>query len=244
MTTKRTAIVTGGTRGIGNAIVRKLVQDGYFTAFNYVNSAEAAEDLVNELGPETVRAYRCDVSEFEPTKAMIDDVIAKQDHVDVLVANAGIARDKTLMMMSPEDWQEVIDVNLTGTFNVSKAVIVPMLKARRGRIVYLSSVTGLVGMKGQVNYAASKAGMIGMTKSLAKEVAGYGITVNAVAPGFIEGDMTAQAGEHYLAEITPRIPQKRLGTAAEVARLVSYLVSDAAAYITGEVIRIDGGLGI
>jgi 3-oxoacyl-[acyl-carrier protein] reductase len=226
------------------ALVRQLVRDGYFVAFNYVNSAAAAESLVGELGPEAIGAYRCDVSAYEPIKAMVDDVFSKQGRLDVLVSNAGLTRDKSLMMMSPEDWQEVINVNLTGAFNVSKAVIVPMLKAKQGRIVYLSSVTGLVGMKGQVNYAASKAGLIGMTKALAKEVAGYGITVNAVAPGFIEGDMTAQTGEHYLAELKPHIPQKRLGTAVEVAQLVSYLVSESAAYITGEVIRIDGGVAI
>lgn len=244
MNDRRVALVTGGSRGIGRAIVRRLVRDGYFVAFNYVRGTEAAEALVRELGPDKVTACRCDVVEYEPVKAMVDDVVSRYGRVDVLVSNAGVTRDKTLMMMSPEDWREVISVNLTGAFNASKAVIVPMLKAKQGRIVYLSSVTGLVGMKGQVNYAASKAGLIGMTKALAKEVAGYGITVNVVAPGFIEGDMTAQMGGGMLAEIRPRIPQKRLGTAEEVAGLVAYLVSDAAAYITGEVVRIDGGVGI
>lgn len=242
----KTAVVTGGTRGIGKAIVLELARQGADVAFTYAKSAEQAialEEEIKNCGSKAM-AVQSDASDFNQSKQMIDSVIKNFGKVDVLVNNAGITRDKALMMMSEEDWRKVIDTNLNGVFNCTRAVIIPMMKQKGGTIVNMSSVSGVTGMAGQVNYASSKAGIIGFTKSLAKEVARYGITVNAVAPGFIETEMIKGLDKKYLDEMLKRVPLGRLGTVEEVAEVVSFFISDAAKYITGQVLNIDGGMAM
>jgi len=241
---KGVAFITGGSRGIGSVLTRKLVSQNYFVYFNYSSSDKEANELVSELGLEKAKAIKANVTNLEEMKSISKTILDEKGQIDVLINNAGITRDKPLMMMTESEWSEVININLNGSFNATRAVIVPMMKAKTGRIIFISSVTGLAGMKGQVNYAATKAGMIGMMKSLAKEVATLGITVNAVAPGFIESDMTAKLPEKYRTEALKEIPMQKFGSTEDVANLVSFLISDAASYITGEVIRVDGGLAI
>jgi len=241
---QKIALITGGSRGIGAALVKKLASLNYFVYFNYSSSDTEANKLVAELGPEKTKAIKANVTNLEEMKKISETILNEKGKIDVLVNNAGITRDKPLMMMTEAEWSEVINVNLNGSFNATRAVIVPMMKAKTGRIIFISSVTGLSGMKGQVNYAATKAGMIGMMKSLAKEVATLGITVNAVAPGFIESDMTAKLPEKYRTEALKEIPMQKFGSTEDVANLVGFLISEQAAYITGEVIRVDGGLAI
>lgn len=242
----KTAIVTGGTRGIGRAIVLELAGQGADVAFTYVKSADQAKALEDEIRKNGTRvmAVQSDSSDFNQSKQMINDVIKGFGRVDVLVNNAGITRDKALMMMSEEDWRRVIDTNLTGVFNCTRAVIVPMMKQKSGSIINITSVSGVVGMAGQVNYSSSKAGIIGFTKALAKEVARYGMTVNAVAPGFIETEMVEKLDKKYLEEMLKLVPMGRIGKAEEVARVVLFLVSDAARYITGQVLNVDGGMAM
>ena len=241
---QQTAFITGGSRGIGAALVKKLASQNYFVYFNYSSSEAEANKLVNELGSQNVKAIKANVTSLEEMRKISETILNEKGQIDVLINNAGITRDKPLMMMTEAEWLDVININLNGSFNATRAVIVPMMKAKTGRIVFISSVTGLAGMKGQVNYAATKAGMIGMMKSLAREVATLGITVNAVAPGFIESDMTAKLPEKYKTEALKQIPMQKFGTADDVASLVEFLISDQAGYITGEVIRVDGGLAI
>ncbi len=237
------AIVTGASRGIGRAIALALASEGAKVAINYAQSAAAAEALVAELqqaGGEGL-AIQADVSQADQVEALFAAVLAQWGQVDVLVNNAGITRDTLLMRMKTEDWQAVIDLNLTGVFLCTRAATKPMLKQRRGRIINIASVSGLMGNPGQANYAAAKAGVIGFTKTVAKELASRSITVNAVAPGFIATDMTADLknGE----EILKFIPLGRYGTPEEVAGLVRFLAADpAAAYITGQVLNVDGGM--
>ncbi|MBI2560481.1 MAG: 3-oxoacyl-[acyl-carrier-protein] reductase [Planctomycetes bacterium] len=242
----KTAIVTGGTRGIGKAIVLELARQGANVAFTYVKSAEQANALAGEINKNGmgVMAVQSDSSNFNQSKQMVDSVIKNFGRVDVLVNNAGITRDKALMMMSEEDWRQVIDTNLTGVFNCTRAVIVPMMKQKSGSIINITSVSGVVGMARQVNYSSSKAGIIGFTKALAKEVARYGITVNSVAPGFIETEMVEVLDKKYLEEILRFVPMGRMGKAEEVAEVVSFLISDAARYITGHVLNVDGGMAM
>lgn len=242
----KTAIVTGGTRGIGKAIVLELARQGANVAFTYVKSAEQANALAGEINKNGmgVMAVQSDSSNFNQSKQMVDGVIKNFGRVDVLVNNAGITRDKALMMMSEEDWRQVIDTNLTGVFNCTRAVIVPMMKQKSGSIINITSVSGVVGMARQVNYSSSKAGIIGFTKALAKEVARYGITVNSVAPGFIETEMVEVLDKKYLEEILRFVPMGRMGKAEEVAEVVSFLISDAARYITGHVLNVDGGMAM
>ncbi|HHT9124923.1 MAG TPA: 3-oxoacyl-[acyl-carrier-protein] reductase [Candidatus Brocadiia bacterium] len=242
----KTAIVTGGTRGIGKAIVLELARQGANVAFTYVKSAEQANALAGEISKDGMRAMavQSDSSNFNQSKQMVDGVIKNFGRVDVLVNNAGITRDKALMMMSEEDWRQVIDTNLTGVFNCTRAVIVPMMKQKSGSIINITSVSGVVGMARQVNYSSSKAGIIGFTKALAKEVARYGITVNSVAPGFIETEMVEVLDKKYLEEILRFVPMGRMGKAEEVAEVVSFLISDAARYITGHVLNVDGGMAM
>lgn len=241
---KKVVLVTGGSRGIGATLVKKMASQNYFVYFNYSSSDKEAKRLVTEIGPQNVKAIKANITSLEEMKKISETIINEKGQIDVLINNAGITRDKPLMMMTEGEWADVINTNLNGSFNATRAVIVPMMKAKTGRIVFVSSVTGLAGMKGQVNYAATKAGMIGMMKSLAKEVATLGITVNAVAPGFIESDMTAKLPEKYRTEALKEIPMQKFGSTEDVANLVSFLISDAASYITGEVIRVDGGLAI
>jgi len=241
-----TAIVTGGSRGIGRAIVLALSGQGADCAFTYTAHQEAAEALASEVRALGQRALpiRLDVREFEGAKNMVEQVKGEFGRLDILVNNAGITRDRSLMGMSREDWADVIDTDLTGVFNTTRACIITFLKQKRGNVVNVSSVSGIRPMAGQVNYAAAKAGIIGFTKSLAKEVAPYNIRVNAVAPGFIETDMTSQLDEKFREKAIQQIPLGRFGTAGEVAQAVLFLVGDASHYMTGQVLQIDGGLGM
>ncbi|EGT0013644.1 3-oxoacyl-[acyl-carrier-protein] reductase [Clostridium perfringens] len=240
----KVAIVTGGTRGIGRAIALKLADHGANIVINYRNSDKEAEELKAILEEKGVKvlAVKCDISNFEDSKNLMDKCKEVFGKIDILVNNAGITKDTLIMRMKEEDFDNVIDVNLKGTFNCAKHASAIMLKQRFGKIINMTSVVGIAGNAGQVNYAASKAGVIGLTKSLAKELGSRGITVNAVAPGFINTDMTASLSEKVKEEASKNIPLKRLGDPEDVANLVGFLASDAANYITGQVINVDGGM--
>lgn len=240
------AIVTGGTRGIGRAIVRAVCEEGADCAFTYTRDRVAAESLTEEVHRIGRRALpiQLDVRDFEGAKTLIDEVKKEFGKLDILVNNAGITKDKSLMMMSQEDWSEVIDTNLTGVFNTTRACIITFLKQKSGNIVNISSVSGIHPLAGQVNYAAAKAGVIGFTKSLAKEVAPYNIRVNAVAPGFISTEMTAELSEKVRDKFMKMIPLQRFGVPEEVAKVALFLLSDLSQYITGQTIQLDGGLGM
>ena len=243
---EKVAIVTGGSRGIGRSIVLALCREGARCAFTYAKDFAAAESLAKEVQDIGRRAkpYQLDVRDFEGTKTFIEEVKKEFGRIDILVNNAGITRDKSLMMMTKEDWSDVLETDLTGVFNTTRACIITFMKQKTGNIINVSSVSGIHPLPGQVNYAAAKAGMLGFTKSLAKEVAPYNIRVNAVAPGFVDTDMTATLSETYRKKALQMIPLGRFGTSGEVAQLVVFLLSDASQYITGQVIQIDGGLGI
>lgn len=238
------AVVTGGSRGIGRAIALELARQGASVAILYAGNDEAANTAVEELrglGGEAM-AIRCDVASFADAKRAVDEVLAAFGRVDILVNNAGITRDGLMLSLSEDDFDRVIGANLKGTFNMIKHLYSPMMKQRSGRIVNLSSVAGLMGNPGQANYASAKAGILGLTKTVAKELAVRGITCNAVAPGFIDTDMTAVLSDKVREQALAVIPLKRMGRPEEVAALVAFLASDLAGYITGEVLRIDGGL--
>ncbi len=240
------AIVTGGTRGIGRAIVRAVCDAGADCAFTYARNRAAADALGEEIHRIGRRALpvRIDVRDFEGAKTLVEEVKKEFGRLDILINNAGITRDKSLMMMNSEDWSEVIDTNLTGVFNTTRACIITFLKQKSGNIVNISSVSGIHPLPGQTNYAAAKAGVIGFTKSLAREVAPYNIRVNAVAPGFIDTEMTAELGEKTRDKFIKMIPLQRFGTPEEVAKAVLFLLSEESQYITGQVLQLDGGLGI
>lgn len=243
---KQTAIVTGGSRGIGRAVAVRLAKDGMNLVINYRGNSAAAEEterLCRELGAE-VLLVQGDVSRAEDCEKLAAQAKEAFDRVDVLVNNAGITRDGLLARMTEEDFRAVLDVNLVGPWNMMKAVNRIMMKQRYGRIVNLSSVTGLMGNMGQTNYAAAKAGILGMTKSYAREVASRGITVNAVAPGFIDTDMTEAMPEGAKDKIVTGIPMGRTGKPEDVAEAVAFLASEQAGYITGEVLRVDGGMAM
>lgn len=242
----KTAVVTGGSRGIGLAIAAKLAQDGANIAVLYVGDEsegiKAKEELL-QYGTK-VEQYFCDVSDFEASKQVVDQVIEDFGGIDILINNAGITRDKLILNMDEKDFDAVINVNLKGTFNMIKHTYKHFMKKRYGRIVSTSSIVGLNGNAGQANYSASKAGIIGLTKSVAKELAGRGVTANAVAPGYIGTDMTNVLPEKVKEAMKAQIPAKRIGTPDDVANVVAFLCSDEAAYVTGEVIRVDGGLAM
>lgn len=243
---KQTAIVTGGSRGIGRAVAMRLAKDGMNLVINYRGNSAAAEEterLCRELGAE-VLLVQGDVSCAEDCEKLAAQAKEAFGRVDVLVNNAGITRDGLLARMTEADFRAVLDVNLVGPWNMIKAVNRIMMKQRYGRIVNLSSVTGLMGNMGQTNYAAAKAGILGMTKSYAREVAGRGITVNAVAPGFIDTDMTEAMPEGAKDKIITGIPMGRTGKPEDVAEAVAFLASEQAGYITGEVLRVDGGMAM
>lgn len=240
----KVALITGGTRGIGKEIAYTLAEENYDIIINYRTENEELMKLKKEIEQKRVRCLllKGDVSNFEDCKKLVEEAINRMNHIDVLVNNAGITKDMLLMRMKPEDFNEVINVNLIGTFNMTKNVINYMMKERKGRIINVSSVVGISGNAGQTNYAASKAGIIGFTKSLAKEVASRNILVNAIAPGFIQTDMTNILKENVKDEIAKTIPLKRMGTAKDVANVVKFLVSEDSSYITGQVIQVDGGM--
>lgn len=240
----KVAMITGATRGIGKQIALTLANEGYNIVLNYRTENDELKQLKNEIESKNVKclAVQGDVTNFEDCKQMIESTIEEFGKIDVLVNNAGITKDMLLARMKEEDFKQVIDVNLVGTFNMTKNVISYMMKARNGKIINISSVVGIAGNAGQTNYSASKAGIIGFTKSLAKEVASRNILVNAVAPGFIETNMTDVLKQEVKNEIAKNIPLKRMGTPQDVANVVKFLASEDSSYITGQVISVDGGM--
>lgn len=246
MLSGKVALVTGAGRGIGREIALTLASYGADVIVNYNGSKDAAEEVVakiREMGRHA-QAMQCSVADYEACSAMIKEAQAQFGKIDILVNNAGITRDNLMMMMKPEDFDAVINTNLKGTFNTMQLLYRSFVKQRAGRIINLSSVSGLGGNAGQANYAASKAGVIGLTKTAAKELAGRGITVNAVAPGFIATDMTDAMTDAAKEAVVAAIPMKRVGMPKNIAETVAFLASDKAAYITGQVIAVDGGLSM
>jgi 3-oxoacyl-[acyl-carrier protein] reductase len=236
----KVAIVSGGSRGIGRAIVQALAANGAKVAFTYVQN----KALADEVAQNGILAYQADVTSFDQAKDLVKQVKEQFGRIDILVNNAGITRDKLILRMSEKDWDDVVDTNLKGAFNLSKPAVAAMVSQRSGTILNITSISGIVGMPGQVNYSSSKAGMIGFTKALAKEVAKANITVNALALGFVETDMTAALNEEYRKKALELIPLGRFGQAQNMADAALFLLSDKANYITGQVIQVDGGLAI
>lgn len=246
MDNRKIALVTGGSRGIGRAICVRLAKDGMDVVFNYNSGEEAAKETIAQCEAYGVKAYgfQANVRSSEECAGLVKKAMEISGRLDVLVNNAGITRDGLIMKMTDQAFQDVIDVNLNGTFYMMREAAKIMLKQRAGRIVSISSIVGISGNAGQVNYSASKAGIIGMTKSLARELASRKITVNAIAPGMIETDMTGVLSDDTKAKILESIPLKEMGKAEDIANAVSFLAGDDARYITGQVISVDGGMGI
>lgn len=246
MLTGKVALVTGAGRGIGSAIAKTLAANGAFVIVNYNGSKEKAEAVVEEIkksGAEAA-AVQCDVSDYAACGKMVEEMIASYGHIDILVNNAGITRDNLILKMSEEEFDAVLNTNLKGTFHTIRHLSRYFVKQRAGRIINLSSVSGVMGNAGQANYSASKAGVIGLTKSVARELARRGITCNAVAPGYIETEMTAQMPEAAKEAVKQQIPLQRTGTVWDIAEMVAFLASEKASYITGQVISVDGGMSI
>ncbi|MFD1705849.1 3-oxoacyl-[acyl-carrier-protein] reductase [Siminovitchia sediminis] len=242
----KVALVTGASRGIGKAVALALAEEGANVVVNYAGSTGKANETVSEIqamGREAV-AYQCNVSDSEAVQAMVKDTVAKFGKLDILVNNAGITRDNLLMRMKEDEWDDVIDTNLKGVFLCTKAVTRQMMKQRSGRIINMASIVGVIGNPGQANYVAAKAGVIGLTKSAARELASRGITVNAVAPGFITTDMTDQLTDEQKDAMLKQIPLEKFGQASDIANTVVFLASDEAGYITGQTIQVDGGMGM
>lgn len=242
----KVALVTGAGRGIGSAVARALAAEGALVIVNYIGSRDRAEAVVKEIkasGGDAL-SYGCDVSDFAACQTMVQELIEQYQHIDILVNNAGITRDGLLMKMSEEDFDRVLDINLKGCFHTIRHLSRYFLKQKSGRIINISSVSGIMGNPGQANYSASKAGVIGLTKSVARELASRGITCNAVAPGFIETDMTDAMPDAAKDKAKEQIPMGRIGQPGEIADLVVFLASDKAAYLTGQVIAVDGGMSM
>lgn len=240
------ALVTGASRGIGRQIALTLAGYGAVVIVNYNGSAEKAEAVVKEIAENggTAEAVQCNVSEYDKAQELISGIVKKYGRLDILVNNAGITRDNLIMKMSEEDFDAVVSTNLKGAFNCIKHVSRQMLKQKGGRIINISSVSGVIGNAGQANYCASKAGVIGLTKSVARELGSRGITANAVAPGFIKTEMTEDLPDSVKEAMGEQIPLKRFGETTDVAETVAFLASDAASYITGQVISVDGGMAM
>ena len=240
------AIMTGSGKGIGKEIALELAKGGAKCVINYASSAAGAEQTVNqikEMGGDAY-AYKCDVSDYAEVEKMMADVLEHYGRIDILVNNAGITKDNLMLKMTEEDFEAVIDINLKGAFNCMKAVTKPMMKQRYGRIINITSIVGVIGNAGQVNYSASKAGMIGMTKSAARELASRNITVNAVAPGFIQTDMTDVLSDAVKEQLLNQIPMKKLGQTSDIANAVCFLADEKASYITGQVLNVNGGMAM
>lgn len=240
------ALVTGSGRGIGKAIALELAKNGAFVIVNYNGSKERAEEVVREIkedGHDAV-TYPCNVASFSETETMMKELVKTYQHIDILVNNAGITRDNLIMKMSEEEFDYVLETNLKGTFNTIRHISRQMLRQKGGKIINIASVSGILGNSGQANYAASKAGVIGLTKTMARELASRGINVNAVAPGFVNTEMTEILSDAVKEQVTAQIPFKRFGEAKEVAQAVVFLASDAASYITGQVLCVDGGMAM
>lgn len=240
----KTAIITGATRGIGKGLAEKFAQEGANIAFTYSSSIDAANALEKSLNALGIKAkgYQSNAADFDAAQALTNEVLNEFGSIDILINNAGITKDGLLMRMSEDDFDRVINVNLKSVYNMTKAVIRPMMKQRNGAIINMSSVVGVKGNAGQANYAASKSGVIGFTKSVALELGSRNIRCNAIAPGFIETEMTAKLGEEVVKEWRNAIPLKRGGTPEDVANACLFLASDMAAYITGQTLHVDGGM--
>lgn len=242
----KVALVTGAGKGIGKEIALELVRGGAKCVINYASSAAGAESVAEEIramGSEAM-TYKCDVSDADAVQKMITDVMEQYGRIDILVNNAGITKDGLMLKMTEADFMAVLDINLKGAFNCMKAVTKPMMKQRYGRIINITSIVGIIGNAGQVNYAASKAGLIGMTKSAARELASRNITVNAVAPGFIETDMTDVLPDSVKEQLLAQIPMKKLGQTGDIANAVCFLADEKASYITGQVLQVNGGMAM
>ena len=239
----KTAVITGATKGLGKQIALELAKDGFEIVINYRTENDSLAQMVEEIN-KTTKAYtfKADISNVDEAKALIDFATSETGKIDLLVNNAGITNDKLLVRMSEEDFSKVIDINLKGTFNCIRHASRLMMKQKFGRIVNISSVIGLIGNVGQANYAASKAGVIGLTKSAAREMAPYSVTVNAIAPGFIKSDMTDKLTDEIKDNIKSSIPMRKIGEPKDVANLVKFLANDETGYITGQVINVDGGM--
>jgi 3-oxoacyl-[acyl-carrier protein] reductase len=244
--TDKTVLVTGGSRGIGRATVEALAAAGARVAFTYRSQAETAEALVADLTSRGTEAFamQADAASAADAEASVTAVVERWGRIDALVVNAGVTRDTLMIRMSEDDWQTVIDTNLTGAFHVCKAAYRPMMRQRSGSIVTVSSVVGVTGNAGQANYAASKAGLIGFTKSLARELGGRGVRANVVAPGYVDTDMTADLGGAATDALKGQIPLGRTARPEEIAAAIAFLCSDAASYITGHVLHVDGGMAM
>lgn len=242
----KVALVTGASRGLGREIARTLAREGAFVIVNYNGAADRAAAVVKEIQEQggAAVAYQCNVADYTAVEQMIKELVAQYKQIDILVNNAGITRDGLIVKMSEADFDAVIDTNLKGAFNTIRHLARQMLKQRSGKIINIASVSGVLGNAGQANYAASKAGLIGLTKTMARELASRGINVNAIAPGFVATEMSAALSEDVIKQVTEQIPFKRFGRAEDVAEMAAFLASEKGAYITGQVICIDGGMAI
>lgn len=242
----KVALVTGASRGIGRAIAEELASQGAYVIINYSGNEQAAGEVLNTITKMGKRAslYRCNVGNYEEVKEMIDTIVKEHKTIDIIVNNAGITRDNLLLKMSEQEFDDVITTNLKGAFNTIKHASRYMLKQRSGKIINISSVSGIIGNAGQTNYCAAKAGIIGMTKAVAKELASRNITVNAVAPGFIQTDMTEALPDAMKEKVSDSIPLKKMGQPEDIAKMVSFLASSQGDYVTGQVFKVDGGIAI